>query len=161
MREIVKTKPIITKQLAVDIWNASLKEVAEHANQNDRVDVVGVLLNRATVLNQLTGCLVDDPVGFFLSEAFDKRLAQREQEQRISSGESGKDAGNRFPIEIPQKFFTASLVKDTLEIAFKNIFCLRLVETYGEWEFDGSRLYPGNNNFRRLLRGKRIRILVG
>lgn len=62
MREKIETKPIITKQLAVDIWNASLKEVAEHDNQHDRVNVVGVLLDRAMTLNELTGCLADDPV---------------------------------------------------------------------------------------------------
>lgn len=161
MREKNETKPIITKQLAVDIWNASLKEVAEHDNQHVRVNVVGVLLDRAMTLNELTGCLADDPVGFFLSDAFDKRLAQREQEQRISSGEGGKNAGNRLPIEIPQKFFTVLMDRGTMKVLFQNSFGRRLVETYGKWELDNPCLYPGDDDLSRLLRSERIRILVG
>lgn len=161
MREKIETKPIITKQLAVDIWNASLKEVAEHDNQHDRVNVVGVLLDRAMTLNELTGCLADDPVGFFLSDAFDKRLAQREQEQRISSGEGGKNAGNRLPIEIPQKFFTVLMDRGTMKVLFQNSFGRRLVETYGKWELDNPCLYSGDDDLSRLLRSERIRILVG
>lgn len=141
----------ITPQAARDIWQANLK--AEECGK-DSYNRMSRLVGTLRELNELTECSSGDPLGFFLSKAYDERLKKRKEIDGVLPGEIRELIGQRVADVTPDAIFRALATTGLAKCPLQDFLRLLLVKGAGEGELDYARINSGKDDFERLRFGE-------
>ena len=149
-------RTVITSQAARDIWQANLK--AEECDR-DSYNRMSRLVNTLRELNELTECVGSDPLGFFLSQAYDERLKERQEINRVLPGEIRELISQRVADVTPDSIFRALATTGLAKCSLQDFLRLLLVKGAGEGELDRAGVDARKDDLDRILGGEREVVL--
>jgi|GEM_PF-1133057 len=146
------SNPVVTREAARDMWQAALRSAERTLSPGECVShLKSVLCN----LNELTECSSGDPLGFFLSQAYDKRLKEREEINRVLPSEIRELVGQSVPHVLPESFFRALSATGLAKCSLKHFLRLLLAEGASERELDRAGIDACKDDLNRLRVGER------
>lgn len=144
----------LTKQAAVDLWKHELPDLLKFNNGRQ------LAISLLRTLNSATGCDVDDPLGFFFTEAYDKRMEEREKVKRISTSDVGECGGNRSSLGASDKL-DGPLTIDAVLRLVENLIRERGIKSFGERKNDCAGLQTGDDDLNGLITFKSPSVFIG
>lgn len=147
-------KERISKQAAVEWWRAKLPRLLGSCDPEER------LVDLLRWLNSVTECDVDDPLGFFLTDAYDERMKEREQVKRVLSGNVGKLVGDSSALNATDKLGSPLPVDAVLRI-INELIRMSDAKSLGERKSNSSGLYAGNDELNSLITFKGPVVFIG
>ncbi len=121
---------------------------------------ISQLIDLLEQLNSATECDIGDPLGFFLTDAYDERMKKREQVESIFSGEIGKLAGDDSSLSTADEFRCPLSVDAALRL-LNHLIRQRGIECLRKRKSDGARLHSSNDEPNSLITIKGPVLLMG
>lgn len=134
----------ISKQAAVEYWKAYFPKLLGYGKQRE------MIVDLLEWLNSATGCDAEDPLGFFLTDAYDKRLKEREKVKSVLSCNVGKSVRDGSSFDTTDKLDSPLLIDDVLPL-LNALIRERGVEGLAERKCDCSRLDASDDDTKSFV----------
>nr|DAH22650.1 MAG TPA: hypothetical protein [Caudoviricetes sp.] len=149
---MTQKRELLSREAANDIWRAICdNEIAK----GDRINRLHDLVSDLRVLNHLTGCSANDPLGFFFTNAYSERLKEHKEIKRVLPGEISEILGDSVRLHTPQEIGSLLSRIGVAKVSLSDFLGMLRVKCAGEGESNGASLNPGDDDRRRLISGER------
>ncbi len=136
-------KPRMAKQAAIEIYKA---EVARFALRDQRPMIIDLLY----WLNSATGCDIEDPLGFFLTDAYDERMKEREEVKSVLSADISKLGSKDLTLDTTNEL-SSPLSVDAVSRIVNELICKRGVKGFAERKGNCSGLNTSDDDSKGLV----------
>lgn len=149
---MTQKRELLSREAANDIWRAICDN---EAAKGDRISRLHDLVSDLRVLNHLTGCSANDPLGFFFTNAFSKRLEQCEEVKRVLPCEISEVLSHGVHLHTTEDIGRLLAQRGIAKVSLSDFLGMLRVKCAGEGESNGASLNPGDDDRRRLISGER------
>lgn len=144
----------MAKQVAVDWWRAEFPKMLGFYNQRE------MIVDLLRWLNSATECDASDPLGFFLTDAYDKRMKEREKVKSVLSADISKLIGDSSSLDATDKF-SGPLSIDAILCIVNELISKRGVKGLAERKGNCAGMNAGDDDLKSLIAFKGPVIFIG